>query len=109
MARERAVATEQTDIDEVRLPIRPQVGMYSAFSRLNYKAWYAIAKEADWGNFAEVKEQYRSASAVGDRVVFNIAGNKYRMVAWINFEFRIIYVRFVGTHREYDEVDVRNV
>ena len=73
------------------------------------KAWYAIAKEADWGNFAEVKEQFRSASAVGDRVVFNIAGNKYRLVTWINFEFRIIYVRFVGTHREYDEVDVKNV
>jgi mRNA interferase HigB len=56
-----------------------------------------------------VKEQFRSASAVGERVVFNIAGNKYRLVTYINYEFRIVYVRFVGTHREYDELDVKNV
>lgn len=73
------------------------------------KAWYAIAKEASWSHFAEIKEQFRSASAVGDRVVFNIAGNKYRLVTYINYEFRTIYVRFVGTHAEYDEVDVKNV
>jgi mRNA interferase HigB len=73
------------------------------------KAWYAIAKEADWANFAQIKEQFGSASAVGDRVVFNIAGNKYRLVAYVNYGFGIIYVRFVGTHAEYDEVDVKNV
>jgi mRNA interferase HigB len=73
------------------------------------KAWYAIAKEADWANFAQIKEQFGSASAVGDRVVFNIAGNKYRLVAYVNYGFRTIYVRFVGTHAEYDEVDVKNV
>jgi mRNA interferase HigB len=73
------------------------------------KAWYAVAKEADWAHFADVKEQFRSASSVGERVVFNIAGNKYRLVAYINYEFRIAYVRFVGTHREYDELDVKNV
>jgi mRNA interferase HigB len=73
------------------------------------KAWYAIAKAASWRHFADVKEQFRSASAVGDRVVFNIAGNKYRLVAYINYDFHTIYVRFVGTHVEYDEVDVKNV
>jgi mRNA interferase HigB len=73
------------------------------------KAWYAVAREADWDHFAQVKEQFRSASAVGERVVFNIAGNKYRLVTYINYEFRIVYVRFVGTHREYDELDVKNV
>jgi len=73
------------------------------------KAWYAIAKEASWDHFGQVKDQFRSASAVGDRVVFNLAGNKYRLVTYINYDFHTIYVRFVGTHAEYDEVDVRNV
>lgn len=73
------------------------------------KAWHAIAKEASWKHFSDLKEQFRSASAVGDRVVFNIAGNKYRVVTYINYGFYTIYVRFVGTHEEYDEIDVRNV
>ena len=51
------------------------------------KSWYAVTKEADWAHFAQLKEQFRSASAVGERVVFNIAGNKYRIVAFINYEF----------------------
>lgn len=72
------------------------------------KAWFAIAKKAEWKNFAEVKAQFGSASAVGTRVVFNIAGNKYRLVVRMNFEMRIAYVRFVGTHKEYDELDVKN-
>lgn len=73
------------------------------------KAWHAIAKEASWEHFADLKKQFGSASAVGDRVVFNIAGNKYRLVVYINYEFYTIYVRFVGTHAEYDEADVENV
>lgn len=73
------------------------------------KAWYAVTKEASWAHFADVKEQFRSASAVGERVVFNIAGNKYRLVTYINYEFRTVYVRFVGTHAEYDELDIKNV
>ena len=73
------------------------------------KSWYAVVKEADWSHFAQVKDQFRSASAVGERVIFNIAGNKYRLVAYINYEFRVVYVRFVGTHREYDELDIENV
>ena len=72
------------------------------------KAWFAIAKKAGWKNFAEVKEQFGSASAVGTRVVFNIAGNKYRLVVRINYELQIAFVRFVGTHKEYDELDVKN-
>lgn len=73
------------------------------------KSWYAIAKDASWAHFAEVKEQFRNASAVGERVVFNIGGNKYRLVTYINYEFQVIYVRFVGTHREYDALDVKEV
>jgi mRNA interferase HigB len=73
------------------------------------RAWYVMAKEASWEHFPQLKEQFGSASAVGDRVVFNIGGNKYRLVTYINYEFQTIYVRFVGTHAEYDKVDVKNV
>ena len=55
-------------------------------------------------------EQFNSASLLpGNRVVFNIGGNKYRLVVKINFPFRIVYVRFVGSHREYDKIDVTSV
>lgn len=73
------------------------------------KAWHAIASKAKWRHFADVRQHFGSASAVGDRVVFNIKGNDYRLVVQINYEFQIGYVRFVGTHPEYDEVDVKNV
>lgn len=73
------------------------------------KAWYAVVRAASWRHFADVKAQFRSASAVGDRFVFNIAGNKYRLVAYINFEFFTVYVRFVGTHAEYDALDIEEV
>jgi mRNA interferase HigB len=73
------------------------------------KSWYAVTREADWAHFADVKEQFGSASVVGERVVFNIAGNKYRLVAFINYEFHIVYIRFVGMHKEYDELDIENV
>ena len=73
------------------------------------KSWYAVVKEADWAHVADVKAQFGTASAVGERIVFNIAGNKYRLVTFINFEFHTVYVRFVGTHAEYDALDIENV
>ena len=73
-------------------------------------AWYREAEKADWATPADVKEQYRNASIVGDsRVVFNIKGNDYRLVVKINYGYRVVYVRFVGTHGEYDRIDVREV
>ena len=56
-----------------------------------------------------MKAQFRSASFVGDGVVFNIAGNKYRLVAGIDYRYRTLYVKWVGTHAEYDRIDVREV
>lgn len=74
------------------------------------KAWFREAAKADWNGPAAVKAQYRSASVVGDsRVVFNIAGNKYRLVVKVNYPYRIVYIRFVGTHRQYDQIDVKEV
>ena len=74
------------------------------------RAWYAEAEAADWKNPAEVKAKYGNASILKDgRVVFNICGNNYRLVAWINFDFRVVYIRFVGTHKEYDKINAQTV
>ena len=78
-------------------------------SELPLKAWHSVVREASWRHFADVKAQCGNASAVGERVVLNIAGNKYRLVTYINYEFYTVYVRFVGTHSEYDELDVKDV
>ncbi|MDP1964096.1 MAG: type II toxin-antitoxin system HigB family toxin [Reyranella sp.] len=73
-------------------------------------AWYRQAKAANWATPADVKRDIRSASILKDgRVVFNIAGNKYRIVAWINFPYRVVYIRFVGTHEQYDAIDAQTV
>ncbi|SRR5713101_6199918 len=73
-------------------------------------AWYREVEKADWSTPAEVKEKYRNASIVGDnRVVFNIKGNDYRLVVKINYRYRVVYVRFINTHAEYDKIDVEEV
>lgn len=73
-------------------------------------AWYRQVRQADWASPADVKEAVGSASILKDgRVVFNIAGNKYRVVAWINYPYRVMYIRFVGTHRQYDGIDAQTV
>lgn len=73
-------------------------------------AWYREVEKEDWSQPAQVKEKYRSASFVkGNRGVFNIKGNDYRLVVKINYPYRVIYVRFVGTHEEYDDIDVEEV
>jgi mRNA interferase HigB len=73
-------------------------------------AWYRPVKKADWASPADVKRDIRSASILKDgRVVFNIAGNKYRIVLWINYPYRVAYVRFIGTHRQYDGIDAQGI
>jgi mRNA interferase HigB len=73
-------------------------------------AWYRQVKAADWATPADVKREIRTASILRDgRVVFNIAGNKYRIVVWINYPYRVVYVRFIGTHRQYDNIDAQTV
>jgi mRNA interferase HigB len=65
---------------------------------------------ADWSTPAHVKSEIRSASILKDgRVVFNIAGNKYRIVVWINFPYRVGYIRFIGAHRQYDGIDAQTI
>lgn len=68
--------------------------------------WYRIVSKADWSNYHEIKAMFNSVDAVGnDRFVFNIRGNNYRLVAMVFFDIRTVYVRFVGTHNEYDKID----
>ena len=74
------------------------------------KAWYAEACKAAWSKPADLKAHYRSASILKNRrVVFNIKGNEYRLVVAIAYKLQIVYVKFVGTHREYDAVDAETV
>jgi mRNA interferase HigB len=73
-------------------------------------AWYRHALKADWHAPADVKFDFGTASILRDgRVVFNIGGNRYRLVVWINYPYRVVYVRFVGTHADYDRIDAQTV
>ena len=73
-------------------------------------AWYRQVKAADWASPAHVKQAIRSASILKDgRVVFNLAGNKYRIVVWINYPYRVVYIRFIGTHQRYNLIDAQNI
>jgi len=79
-------------------------------SEKRLRHWYDIARLADWANPQDVKNQYGNASFVGNnRVVFNIAGNKYRLVVLFNYHQRKGFVRFIGTHSQYDDIDVETI
>lgn len=72
--------------------------------------WYSSVKQADWNSFNDLKSRFKSVDYVGnDRYVFNIKGNKYRLVVMIFFDIRTIYIRFIGTHAEYDKIDCTNI
>ena len=73
-------------------------------------AWYQQVLRVNWASPAELKREIRNASILKDgRAVFNIAGNKYRIVVWINYPYRIVYVRFIGTHEQYDRIDAQTI
>jgi mRNA interferase HigB len=73
-------------------------------------AWFAEANKASWRDMADIKARYVTASVVNsERVVFNIKGNDYRLVVAIDFERSIAWIKWIGTHRDYDKIDVRKV
>ncbi len=73
-------------------------------------AWYIKTIESDWESFSDVKVTFNSVDYVGnDRFVFNIRGNRYRLVAMIFFNVRTVYIRFIGTHGAYDRINVRTI
>ena len=73
--------------------------------------WYEKTQKAEWETFADVRQMFNSADTIGNnRVVFNIKGNNYRLVALILFKIKMVYIRFVGTHQEYDRIkDIKNI
>lgn len=74
------------------------------------RAWFSETRKAAWKTPHEVKSLYRSANLIGNnRVVFNIAGNKYRIVAAVRYDMGIVFVRFVGTHSQYDRINAEEV
>ena len=79
-------------------------------ARVPLMAWLAIARGAQWGTPADVKAQFGSASFLANRrVVFNIKGNDYRLVVAVAYRFGALYIKFVGTHAEYDAIDAQTV
>lgn len=81
-----------------------------ADAQLPLRSWYALASRAQWKTPADIKEAYRNASFTSNnRVVFNIKGNEYRLVVLVRYDKGLMYVRFVGTHAQYDKIDVTKV
>ncbi|WP_426134267.1 type II toxin-antitoxin system HigB family toxin [Pseudomonas sp. PWP3-1b2] len=73
-------------------------------------AWIDEAKTADWSTPAQIKDQFRHASILKSRrVVFNIKGNDYRLVVAVAYRYGAVYIKFVGTHRQYDTIDADTV
>jgi mRNA interferase HigB len=74
------------------------------------KSWYHEADAADWKRPRDIKKEYPTASILADnRVVFNIKGNHYRLVVKINYDYRLVWIRFVGTHAQYDKIDAEKI
>jgi mRNA interferase HigB len=72
--------------------------------------WYNITLLSDWQDFHSIKQSFNSVDSVGNnRYVFNVGGNKYRIVAMIHFSTRTVYLRFVNTHKEYDKIDCKTI
>jgi mRNA interferase HigB len=81
-----------------------------ADSEASLRAWYHDAKTAEWKSSNDLKQQYKNASIVGEgRVVFNIKGNTYRLVVAIDYDFQVIFIRFIGTHKQYDKIDAKKI
>ena len=74
------------------------------------KSWHKEVEEAVWKGPGDIKADYPTASFLKDnRVVFNIKGNTYRLVVKINYSYKIVWIRFIGTHAQYDKIDANNI
>jgi mRNA interferase HigB len=74
------------------------------------RTWVHVVRAAQWVDPPAIKQMFRSADILRDgRVVFDVGGNKYRLVTWVNYHYGIVYVRFIGTHRDYDKIDAQTV
>ena len=74
------------------------------------KSWFKEASKAEWSNPNEIKAEYPSASILEDnRICFNIKGNHYRLIVKINYDYQMVWIRFIGTHSEYDKIDCSTI
>ncbi len=74
------------------------------------RAWFFEVKKEEWKSPNDVKAKYKNASVIGNsRIAFNIKGNKYRLIVAVRYKFKIVFVRFIGTHSEYDKIDAKNI
>ena len=95
------IFTEQT--------LKEYIGMHPE-ARVALQEWVSIVKRSEWTCFADIRQTFRSADSVGNQhYVFNIKGNKYRLVVVVKFTISHIFIRFVGTHAENDKIDVSQI
>lgn len=79
-------------------------------AKSSIEAWYKEVRKANWESTHDIKIKYPHASFVGnDRIVFNIKGNKYRLIVRLDFYRKVVYIRFIGTHKEYDKIDAKEI
>lgn len=79
-------------------------------SEQQLKSWFREVSLARWKDFNELKRDYPSASIIGNnRLVFNIKGNSYRLIVKINFDYQIVWIRFIGTHADYDKINAKDI
>ena len=92
-----------------RSTLRDYWGKYPG-AELPLKVWYVQVKKAEWKTSNELKARFGNASIVGnDRVVFNVKGNEYRLIAAIDYRKQIVWIRFIGTHKAYDKIDAKTI
>lgn len=79
-------------------------------SEIALRYWYYLVKKASWNNSAEIKRVFATASIINkNRICFNIRGNIYRIITDINFDYKVVYIRFIGTHAEYDKINATEI
>ena len=79
-------------------------------SEQQLKSWFQETSNAEWNSPNDIKIEYPSASILSNnRVIFNIKGNKYRLIVRINYDYKMAWIRFVGTHAEYDKIDANKI
>ena len=79
-------------------------------SKVALQEWVTIVKKSEWACFADIKKTFNSADSVGNQhYVFNVKWNNYRLVVVVKFTVKFVYIRFIGTHKEYDKIDCSNI
>ena len=73
------------------------------------RGWFYACEDANWSNFAELRKDFRDADAVGEKVVFNINHNDYRLIAYVSYEYKTVMVKFVGTHAQYSRLKKKDI